>query len=557
MSPRQEKAAEWVSINSLVEWDKNPRVNDHVVDDVIKSIQRFGFGAPIVAMKSTKEIIAGHTRLKAAKQLGLKKVPVRFLDLSEEEAHALALADNKLGELANWSDDLPEVLRALGDTKIELTGLGWTDDELGSLMDSLNVVSEPEPEDPSADDELPEEVEATTKTGDVIQVGRHVLHCGDCIEVMKGMDDCSVDSIVTDPPYGLSPDKKARTWDDLAEMNGKAKSGFMGAAWDAAVPGVTWAKECLRVLKPGGHLIAFGGTRTIHRLTCAIEDAGFEIRECIHWQHYQGFPKSLDISKAIDKAVGAEREVVGVRKTGIGTGRGSVPIMGDGTRDITAPSTPEAKQWDGWGTALKPSVEPAVLARKPLDSGMTIAENVLAYGTGALNIDACRYPQGDKAWPGPQEELQYTHSEATGKSAGGAQNYGTRERIESGPNKLGRWPANLYACSKPSRKERDVGIEQEQSVPGVQGNQYMGVDSAGSRSTTTRNFHSTVKPSRLMRWLVRLVTPLGGICLEPFAGSGTTLIACEREGFSCIGIEREPKYCDLTLARLRHAVNDE
>lgn len=224
------------------------------------------------------------------------------------------------------------------------------------------------------------------------RLGRHLVYTADCLEIMAVLQPNSVDAIVTDPPYGLSPDGRARTWDDITD--GRARGGFMGKAWDASVPGVTWARQCLRVLKPGGHIVAFGGTRTIHRLACAIEDAGLEVRDTICWQFYSGFPKSLDVSKAIDKAAGADREVVGSRKssggrTGSTASVGGHLIEAGREIDITAPSTDDAKRWQGWGTALKPSFEPAILARKPLIG--TVAANVLAHGTGALNIDACRY----------------------------------------------------------------------------------------------------------------------------------------------------------------------
>src|SRR5690606_14764012 len=199
---------------------------------------------------------------------------------------------------------------------------------------------------------------------------------GDCLEVMADMADNSIDAIVTDPPYGL---------------------GFMGKEWDALPPGEEWARECLRVLKPGGHLLAFGGSRTWHRLAVAVEDAGFEIRDSIAWLYGSGFPKSLDVSKAIDKAAGAEREVVGFdpsryrdnsrhNETKHDTEAHPVDYVKKAT--ITAPATPDAERWQGWGTALKPAFEPVVVARKPLAG--TVAADVLAHGTGALDIDGCR-----------------------------------------------------------------------------------------------------------------------------------------------------------------------
>jgi hypothetical protein len=255
-----------------------------------------------------------------------------------------------------------------------------------------------------------------------------VILRGDCIEVMAELPEASVDAIVTDPPYGL---------------------GFMGKRWDALPPGEDVAREALRVLKPGGHLLAFGGTRTYHRLACAVEDAGFEIRDTICWLYGSGFPKSLDVSKAIDKAAGAEREVVGEKvapkgKThaelhGARSGRAGGGIMGDAvpvarnSELVTAPATAEAAEWDGWGTALKPAHEPVVVARKPLVG--TVAANVAEHGTGALNIDGCRieadWSERSEAW------------KRSGRSA-----KPDADKIAAPPGigidtSKGRWPANV------------------------------------------------------------------------------------------------------------------
>src|SRR5699024_10569877 len=203
------------------------------------------------------------------------------------------------------------------------------------------------------------------------------IHHGDCIQVMNATPPESVVAIVTDPPYGL---------------------GFMGRKWDSLPPSLEWAEACYRVLKPGGHIAAFGGTRTWHRLAVAIEDAGFEMRDSLAWLYGSGFPKSHDVGKAIDKLAGAEREVVGAGKYAARGRRTDNAVYGQATESsgevITAPATPEAQQWDGWGTALKPAFEPIVLARKPL-AEKTVARNVLAHGTGAINVDACRIETED------------------------------------------------------------------------------------------------------------------------------------------------------------------
>jgi len=334
----------------------------------------------------------------------------------------------------------------------------------------------------------------------------HQLHHGDCLEVLRSMPDCSVDSIVTDPPYGLS---------------------FMGKKWDYDVPSVEVWVECLRVLKPGGHLLAFAGTRTQHRMAVRIEDAGFEIRDMIAWVYGSGFPKSLDVSKAIDKAAGAEREVVGKRTTGIGTGGGSTPIMGDGNRDITAPATDAAKQWEGWGTALKPALEPITVARKPLVG--TVAENVLQYGTGAINVDGGRV-EGNR-WP-----ANFIHD-------------GSEEATD-----LLKDSARFFYCAKASKADRDAGLDgshsKQMDESRKQGNP--GGDNPRNRGVQERtNFHPTVKPTDLMRYLCRLVTPPNGIVLDPFNGSGSTGCAAVLEGFQYIGIEREAEYIAISEKRIQ------
>lgn len=420
---------------------------------------------------------------------------------------------------------------------------------------------------------------------------------GDCRDVMAEMEPASVEAVVTDPPYGLE---------------------FMGKGWDHGVPGAFVWTQVSRVLKPGGHLLAFGGTRTFHRLTCAIEDAGFEIRDCLMWLYGTGFPKSLNVSKGIDKHGGArvgwfgpwlrkererrgltqkalaqhfpsktggltgcvanwelglnmprpeqfnllcevlglsfarleeaERDVVGQRSTGIGTGGGSTPVIGDGNRDVTVPATPDAKRWAGWGTALKPAWEPIVLARKPLTG--TVAQNVLEHGCGALNVDGCRVESGG------------TH-----------------------PHASGRWPANLVldeaaagmldeqAGVRTSGKAPDAGFvrhsdKHRATYAAFAGNReeptVLYGDSGGAprffytakASTAERDgaTHPTVKPVALMRWLVRLVTPPGGTVLDPFMGSGSTAIACHHEGFGFLGIELSPEYVAMAERRIGEAM---
>lgn len=412
---------------------------------------------------------------------------------------------------------------------------------------------------------------------------------GDCRDVLKTLPDASVDSIVTDPPYEL---------------------GFMGKGWDStgiANDPAMWA-ACLRVLKPGGHLLAFSGTRTYHRMVCAIEDAGFEIRDQIGWAYGSGFPKSLDVSKAIDKMAGAEREVIaegkavkrmipGADQNATGSwikdnGREYVPT-------VTAPATESARQWQGWGTALKPAWEPIVVARKPLTG--TVAENVLTHGTGALNIDGCRVQTDDKLGGGAERATTADQKgndgwvrpwmdDETARNAHAARVRANVERAEA----LGRWPANLIhdgseevlqafpdapgqmadaSDTAPSPKtsgiygpmkrqgepsqnsdnEGAVGFKMKPGARRLDGGsaaRFFYCAKADKSDRGEGNTHPTVKPADLMRYLCRLVTPPGGTVLDPFAGSGSTLLAADREGFNAIGIELNPQYAEMARRRI-------
>jgi len=546
---KTEKAAEWMKVDDLIPWAQNPRVNDLAVSEVSLSIKRFGFGAPIIARKADNMVIAGHTRLKAAKKLGLEHVPVRFLDLDLVDAKLLALADNKLNEVAEWDEQqLADIMQDFDADALE--GLGWSDEELKLLLEDEPEIQEPVAENSNDDDfEYKEPAEPDTKPGEVLTLGRHTLHCGDCIEVMKGLDENSVDAICTDPPYGI---------------------GFMGKDWDCAVPGDAFAEQALRVLKPGGHIIAFAATRTVHRLTVSLEDAGFEIRDQIAWCQWQGFPKSLDVSKSIDKHFGAERtETIGpANKVPNAKSVNAHFINAAGQRSEedarilyarTKPKTAKAIYWNGYGTALKPAYEPAVLARKPLDG--TVCNNVLTHETGGLNIDGCRIEYGDTAWPGPSGDVVSRGD----NPKGGVSSLGTvmKGQHHNPVSEIGRWPANLYHCPKPSRGEREAGCDDLDAVSGSDAvnrkPDTAGVNNpragAGRTASTVHNHHPTVKPLKLMEWLARLILPpSGGVILEPFCGSGTTLAAVERIGseHSCIAIEMEPKYCDIIRARWEH-----
>jgi len=418
------------------------------------------------------------------------------------------------------------------------------------------------------------------------------LMLGNCLDRLKELDDNSVDSVVTDPPYGLS---------------------FMGKKWDYDVPAVNIWEECFRVLKPGGHLLAFAGTRTQHRMAVNIEDAGFEIRDMIAWVYGSGFPKSHNISKAIDKAAGAKRTVKKGVKPGhedfanrktkghlTGGDKGwKRPWMEKDSADDYhydfEPATPEAQQWEGWGTALKPALEPITVARKPI-AEKSIAENVLKYGTGAINIDESRV----EGQPEPTRFDPKKHSHE------GWRMTATGEESAANASPKGRFPANFihdgsdevvrgfpnvksggkgshsggdnkiyspglgadvkpygdqgsaarfFYCAKASKKDRDEGLDQMEEQQFVQwqtGNGASGKPSSMSegRDTKRKNTHPTVKPTDLMKYLVRMVTPKGGVVLDPFMGSGSTGKACKLEGFDFIGIEMDEEYFLLAKSRI-------
>lgn len=405
------------------------------------------------------------------------------------------------------------------------------------------------------------------------------VHHGDSREVLKGFADALIDSVVCDPPYALVSIGKRFGADNAAPAKAgksgayaRASAGFMGQKWDTgetAFDPEFWV-EVLRVLKPGGHLIAFSGTRTYHRLACAIEDAGFEMRDMIAWLYGSGFPKSHDVSKGIDKAAGATREVVArVRSDGKPTGQAGATFNAcDVSQASGPPITDAARQWQGWGTALKPALEPIVLARKPLAG--TVAANVLQHGTGALNIDASRIGTGEDRTKGGMSGGAASAVLADGFHAVRA------DRPEGG-----RWPANvchdgseevLGAFPETQSGAMKAGTRRAaQDGPGsvcygTYGGDATKADTPADSGSAARFFysakadaadrcgskHPTVKPVDLMAYLVRMVTPPGGVTLDPFAGSGSTGMACLREGFDCILIEREAQYVADIHKRLAH-----
>ena len=380
----------------------------------------------------------------------------------------------------------------------------------------------------------------------------------DCLEGLKLLDDNSVDSIVTDPPYEL---------------------GFMGKKWDSTgiAYNVELWQECLRVLKPGGHLLAFGGTRTYHRMTCAIEDAGFEIRDCIQWLYGSGFPKSHNISKAIDKRLGGTpKRGRFLYKNGKTAGGERIGQLAGGAKHYeTIPDTEQARQWAGWGTALKPANEPIVLARKPI-SEKTIAENVLKWGTGGLNIDGCRIGDEERTYKGGTklyEERPWTKAQANG------------ERVRPTYKVSGRFPANVILDEEAGRMlDEQSGVSKsnirqptggqilnpetgwnqnamiDKTVRGYNdaggASRFFYIAKASKKERGEGNNHPTVKPLSLIKYLITLVTPPEGVCLDPFEGSGTHALACEELGFNYIGFELDKEYYEIAKNRINKHIID-
>ena len=376
---------------------------------------------------------------------------------------------------------------------------------------------------------------------------------GDCLEQMKTLPDNSVDAIVTDPPYGIS---------------------FMAKKWDYDVPSVEVWREALRVLKHGGHALIACGTRTQHRMVVNIEDAGFEIRDVVSWIYGSGFPKSLNISKAIDKAAGVDREKIPNPKAKQQTAAIGTNVLGDyNACDTISPNpvTDEAKQWDGWGTALKPACEFFTLARKP-PSEKTVAANVLRWGTGGINIDECRI--------GTEEDCSRKKSLVKDTAAG----FGKGANMGGNGHDAGRFPANLihdgsqevlelFPETKPSKRAARGGTNanpmdwgnarSDGEIPkghddnGGSAARFFYCAKASKSDRDEGNNHPTVKPTALMRYLCRLITPPNGVVLDPYMGSGSTGKAAMLEGFDFVGCELSDEYYKIAEKRITHAQNAE
>jgi len=400
---------------------------------------------------------------------------------------------------------------------------------------------------------------------------------GDCLDILKTIDSDSIDSIVTDPPYGLSktPDmfEVIKRWlegDDYFHRG----NGFMGKAWDSFVPGPVIWKECLRVLKPGGHLLSFFGSRTYDLGVTAIRLAGFDIRDQIMWIYGSGFPKSLDVSKSIDKLAGAQRKVIGQEYNfGVTKSSDGKLAFGDyaGSWDLSLPATDEAIKWDGWGTGLKPAHEPICMARKPFTGNLV--DNVLKHDTGAININACRVePANDNVsgrWPAnlchdgsydvlslfPQTKSSNKRSaEGRDKVVKGTtwlmNNHQSCEYDDSGS------AARYFYCPKASKSDRNEGVTSAYvSNAEMTGRKENSAGLASPRAGAGRksgglNFHPTVKPTDLMSWLCKLVTPENGTILDPFMGSGSTGKAAVINNFNFVGIEIDKDYFEIAQQRI-------
>lgn len=410
---------------------------------------------------------------------------------------------------------------------------------------------------------------------------------GSIIDVLRDFNDNSFDALMCDPPYGFS---------------------FMGKAWDYDVPSVeTWA-ECLRVLKPGAPLVAFGGSRTYHRLACKVEDAGFEMRDCLMWLYGKGFPKSQNIGLAIDKSAGAAREVVGINphaRPGDGKCENlATSGVSSHAANLTAPATELAQTWDGYGTALKPAHEPIVLARKPLEG--TMANNVARFGVGGLAINGCRIgeeggtakgnpPKGPSngifgnglngacdiveldagRWPAnlildeeagelldasvlPTTSRAYPQNDPVERSGVGVGKFAMRT---AGGYSDSGGPSRFFYCSKVSTKEREAGCEglalRSAGKATNREDESVGLENpraGANRTGGARNHHPTLKPLSLTTWLGKLIRPpTGGVILVPFSGAGSEMIGALRAGWSSVfGIEREAEYVQIAHARLRH-----
>lgn len=669
--PVEESAPEGLSIKrvpleELKSDPNNPR--DHSPKNLaaIKgSIARFGQVEPLVVQKDTGIVIGGNGRLEVMRGLGYTHVDVTELDLTDFEASALSIALNRTGELSSFNQGiLGKTLQALKQGNFDIAEIGWDAQDFEDALrinipiatlpelpdvrldngDSASTErgegrSEPRPIDPKPSRDLDEKLASVglmrEVQSDPMPAGAVMVNA-DCLDHLRSLADNSIDAVVTDPPYGLGQVKDIggliTAWmGDYAPDQFVGATGFMGKAWDATVPPPAVWKEVLRVLKPGGHALVFAAPRTHDLMGISLRIAGFEIRDCISWIFGSGFPKSLDISKAIDKKEGHWR------------GRAGAVISDNSS--LSAPNYERTEKGEpitaaaaaaGWGTALKPACEPAILCRKPISED-TIADNVLLHGTGAINIDASRIKISDEdssGWSGSKSwnvdstftesgactsrtkpvgrfpanlilshnddcELVGTKEVGTGKTGMiefsqpdiRGNNFNNTETKQTGLGMTyGKETVPDWKCTDgcpvalldeqsgikcgaaaPVKKKStplttNIDNYKSHSNVGDDGLSFRGDTGGASRffycakaSTAERlgfNGHPTVKPLKLMSYLIRLITPPGGLLLDPFTGSGTTGVAAFKQGFRFLGIEKEKNYYEIACTRLKLAARD-
>lgn len=567
-----------VKIDHLHMAEYNPRrISKEAQKGLRKSIERFGLVQDIVVNRRNMRVVGGHQRVNALKSSGETDVPVTFVDLDETEEKALNIALNS--SLISGEFDDAKLAELIKEIEVTLPDLSL-DLRLDELLPDLSPTA-PKPRKRNRP-----RVDGTSSA---------VVLVGDMREHLAAMEPCSVDAIVTDPPYGLSspPDIAAvmREWLAGREYE-HGSGGFMGREWDSFVPGPTFWREAFRVLKPGGHVLAFAGTRTVDLMAIAIRFAGFEVRDQLCWLYGSGFPKSLDVAKAIDKRAGHWRGRAGA----VAGQSGSMAGPHYERTAKGAAITDEAKRWEGWGSALKPAMEPVVMARKPLEG--TLADNVMRHGTGALNIDATRVGtelrHNPSSAPASVERVSVSlvGDETEGRDAYGrwpanvlldevaaaqldeqsgdlvARNGGSTGNV---PGFEGGWgntetatyrdsggASRFFYTAKASTSEREAGLAE---LPTRAGHDLVdrdegsaGVESpragAGRASSGRANIHPTVKPVDLMAYLIRLVCPPGALVLDPFCGSGTTGCAAVLEGVRFVGVELDTAHACIAHERI-------
>ncbi len=623
-----------------------------------KEIINTGYGFPIKAWRDEEDdklyIIGGHQTYRTLTQMELEGWEVPPLPISYTFAKDFFEAKRRvLQDISEYGHVEKDQLYAfMSQSNIEIGDLIGSFDipQISLDVDKFRteyftdpiMVSAHERSATQNDPETPEQKEVRLKRIIIPEVRE-----GDCIEVMKTFSDNRFDSLVTDPPYGLSqePDiaEVMKHWIAGTKYEHDSK-GFMGKSWDSFVPGPEYWREAFRVMKPGAHGVVFAGTRTADLMTIALRFAGFEIRDVVFWAYGSGFPKSLDIAKAIDKQAGHWRG----KSDGIESENSSMTGGNYSRTDKGEPITPAAAAWQGWGTNLKPAYEPAIMVRKPIEKGLSIAENVLKYGTGAINIEASRIGNeqrtntsasaifGSAMQKGPSSEcvgrwpanFMLSHNcdcelISSGGSRGGSFTAGFQDEFVGGKVKNGiqgltykdeqpeKWlctegcpvaildgqsgqfagghggqhmgefsyrpgqpsgagpivggtkdfggASRFFYTSKVSKKERNAGLEAlPDSVKAMSGGaaaargetEYHTKTASGyDRIQTVKNSHPTVKPIKLMGYLCTMITPPGGIVLDPFCGSGSTGVAAGRLGFKFQGIEQNSEYVQIARHR--------